>query len=289
MRKNRMEMYVMLVPVILLFSGLVFYPFFEGIRISLTNWNGYSSSFRFIGLQNYESLFESRLFRVAITNTFIYGVGCTIIQQIIGMSYALFVNQDFRFRNAVRVIIYLPAMIAGLIMGYMMYGIFAYNRGALNEVVQLFGVESIHWMGEANTAVMVIVAINSMQFVGVSMLIYLAGLQNIPKQLLEAARLDGCTKWQLFKNVTFPLLIPAVTASTIINLIGGLQLFDLIVALTGGGPGIATHNIATSIRYLHFWSENAGGAAAYGVVLFVLIFIVTAVMAKFFRRREVQY
>ncbi len=289
LNKKQAEMYIMLIPVIILFSGLVFYPFFEGIRISLTNWNGYSQAFRYVGFENYTSMFGSRLFRVAVRNTFIYGIGCTLIQQVLGLGYALFVNQKYRFRNLVRLVIYLPAMIAGIIMGYMMYGIFEFNRGALNDIVKLFGGSNVHWLGDGNIAVLIIVIVNAVQFVGVAMLIYLAGLQNIPQQLIEAGDVEGCSKWQSFRHITFPLLIPAITSSTIINLIGGLRLFDLIQALTSGGPGIATHNIATIVNYLHFWNEDAGGAAAAGVILFGLIFIVSGIMTALLKRKEVEY
>lgn len=289
MRKKHVHMYLMLIPVVILFTGLVFYPFIEGIRISLTNWNGYSRTYSYVGMTNYISLLNSRLFKVALRNTFIYGFGCTFIQQVVGLAYALFVNLRFRGRNLVRLIIYLPSMIAGIIMGYMMYGLFEYNRGALNDIVRWLGGQRVLWLEDGNRAVFIIVLINAFQFVGVSMLIYLAGLQNVPAQIMEAARLDGCGSWQLFAHVVLPLLIPAITSSTIINLIGGLRLFDLIQALTSGGPGIATHSIATSINYLHFWSENAGGAAAAGVVLFVIIFIVSATMNTLFRRKEVEF
>ena len=185
MRKKHVHMYLMLIPVVILFTGLVFYPFIEGIRISLTNWNGYSRTYSYVGMTNYISLLNSRLFKVALRNTFIYGFGCTFIQQVVGLAYALFVNLRFRGRNLVRLIIYLPSMIAGIIMGYMMYGLFEYNRGAQRHCQMVGRAESTLARGREQSRFHYRV-INAFQFVGVSMLIYLAGLQNIPAQIMEA-------------------------------------------------------------------------------------------------------
>ena len=148
-RKKHVHMYLMLIPVVILFTGLVFYPFIEGIRISLTNWNGYSRTYSYVGMTNYISLLNSRLFKVALRNTFIYGFGCTFIQQVVGLAYALFVNLRFRGRNLVRLIIYLPSMIAGIIMGYMMYGLFEYNR-RLNDIVRWLGGQKVLWLEDGN-------------------------------------------------------------------------------------------------------------------------------------------
>ncbi|NGP46206.1 sugar ABC transporter permease [Bacillaceae bacterium SIJ1] len=284
--KNK-QMYLFLLPAMILFTIFVFMPFYEGIRISFTNWDGYSQSFDFIGFFNYATLLENELFVIGMKNTLIYGFACTIIQNVLGLLYALFVNKKFAGRNLVRLIIYMPAIIAGIIMGYMMYGIFQYNGGALNDIMQLFNAEKIDWFGSGNRAVLIIVIVNSLQFVGVAMMIYLAGLQNIPSSLVEAAQLDGATSRQILKNVTLPLLIPAITSSFLINIIGGLQLFGLIVALTNGGPGISTHSMATAINNMHFWSQNAGQAAAAGMVLFVMIFVISLMMNIFFNKKDV--
>ncbi len=284
-RKN--QIYLLLLPAFCLFLLFVFIPLIEGVRISFTNWNGYSQIFDYVGIENYKNLFGSELFKVAMINTLLYGFGCTIIQNILGLAYALFVDQKFPLRNLVRVIIYMPSIIAGIIMGYMMYGIFQYNGGALNDIVQLFGADNIDWLGNGSRAVGIIIIVNSLQFVGVAMMLFLAGLQGVPQSVIEAAKIDGVNERQMLMKIRLPLLMPAISSSVLINMIGGLKMFSLVFALTNGGPGISTHSMGTAINYLHFGNENAGQAAAAGMILFVLIFIISFVMNNYFSKKEV--
>lgn len=284
-KKN--QIYLLLLPAFCLFLLFVFIPLIEGIRISFTNWNGYSQIFDYVGFENYKKLFASELFRVAMINTLLFGFGCTIIQNVLGLAYALFVDQKFPLRNLVRVVIYMPSIIAGIIMGYMMYGIFQYNGGALNDIVQLFGAEKMDWLGNGPRAVLIIIIVNSLQFVGVAMMLFLAGLQGISQSVIEAAKIDGVNKRQMLLKIRLPLLMPAISSSVLINMIGGLKMFSLVFALTNGGPGISTQSMGTAINYLHFGNENAGQAAAAGMILFVLIFIISFVMNNYFSKKEV--
>ncbi len=279
---------IMYVPALALFAVFVVYPFFEGIRIALTNWNGFSRHFDYIGLTNFKLLVTDSNVRTALANTLLYGFGSTFFQQIIGLAYALLLNDSFRGRTIGRTVIYLPALISGVIMGYMWYYILAYD-GALNDVLVLFGADKELWLSQAGTAIALIITINTMQYVGVSMIIYLAGLQNIPSMYYEAADLDGAGATVRFFSITLPLLYPAIVTSVTINLIGGLKLFDVIRALTGGGPGYSTHSLATLIYTSYFGSQMAGYAAAIGLLLFCTILAFTIVLQRVSRNREVQY
>lgn len=213
------------IPAIVLFLVFVIYPFLHGIRISFTNWNGYSQTMKFVGIDNYVRLFQDANVRTALVNTLVYGIASTIIQNVLGLAYALFLNTKFKGRSIVRTVIYMPVMIAPLIMGYIMYFLFQYDGGALNDIIMLLGHEPVDLLANSSAAIAIIVMVNSLQFVGVSMVIYLAGLQNVPNMYYEAAMLDGASSWQRFKHITFPLLMPAISSSTILNLIGGLKLF----------------------------------------------------------------
>lgn len=278
---------IMYIPAVILFIIFVIYPFLDGIRISLTNWNGYSQEYNYIGFENYKSLFKDENVIIALKNTFIYGVGSTIIQQVIGLSYAVFLNDKFKGREFARTVIYLPIMVASIIMGYIWYFLLQYNGGAINDIIIALGKQPIDFIANGELMVWVIVLINSLQFCGVSMVIYLAGLQNISQMYYEAASLDGASKFQQFKNITLPLLKPAIVTSVTLNLIGGLKLFDAIKALTNGGPGYATHSLSTLINYTYFNSQSAGYAAAIGIMLFVIILTTTLVLNKILDRKEV--
>ena len=276
------------VPALLLFAVFSIYPLISGMGLSLTNWNGYSPSRAFVGFDNYVRLLGDDVFRTALINTFIYGVGSTIIQQILGLGLAIVLDRVVRGASLLRAIIYLPVMVSPVVLGTMYYLIFRYNNGALNDLRALWGADKVAWLADASVGVTVIVAVNSLQFVGISMVIYLAGLQAVPTEYYEAAQLDGAGWWQRFRSITVPLLQPAFATSIVLNLIGGLKLFDVIQVLTGGGPGSSTHSVSTLIGQTYFNSQAAGYAASMGVVLFILIAAATFVLNSALNRRRVE-
>ncbi|MBE7721594.1 carbohydrate ABC transporter permease [Lacrimispora indolis] len=275
------------IPAVILFLVFVIYPFVQGIRLSFTNWNGYSQTMKYVGFKNYARLFQDANVKTALVNTLIYGVMSTLIQNILGLGYALFLNTKFKGRSLVRTIIYMPVMIAPLIMGYIMYFFFQYDGGAVNDILTALHMEPVDLLVHSGTAIWIIVLVNSLQFVGVAMVIYLAGLQNVPNMYYEAAMIDGATFWERFKHITVPLLMPAISSSTILNLIGGLKLFDLVMALTSGGPGFSTHSLSTLVTNQYFSAQSAGYASAIGIFSFLLIMIISNVVMGYFDRKEV--
>lgn len=228
-----------------------------------------------MGLANYKQMLTDTNFKQVVINTFIYGIGSTVLQQILGLALALLLNAKIKGRTLIRAIIYLPALVAPVIMGIMYYFVFQYQQGALNAVMTALGLHKVAWFNNAGFSVCIIVLVNSIQFVGVSMIIYLAGLQTMDQEIVEAAEVDGASGWKKFWNITLPLLAPAFTTSVVLNLIGGLKLYDMVKVLTGGGPGYSTNSISTYIGTIYFDNQAAGYASAIGVFLFVLIAIVT--------------
>ena len=290
MEKKRKRILLSLsIPAFLLIVIFMIVPLGNALRVSFFKWNGYSQKMKFIGLKNYRSLFSDKVFWRSTVNTFIYGFGSTLLQTIMGLSAAIFVNKEFKGRNFVRLILYMPIMISGVIMGAIQYYIFNYENGVLNNILNLFGVGNIYWMETGPRAVMIITLINSWQAMGFCMLIYLAGLQNIPKMYQEAALLDGATKRQIFFKVKLPLLMPAVTTAVITNLIGGFKLYDIIVTLTNGGPNRKSLSLSYYISLLYFSDEKAGYSSAVGIALFVIIFLVAVPINHYLRSREVEY
>ena len=287
-RLGQYKMNLFYLPAVLLFTVFVIYPFLKGGFLSLTNWNGYSQSYKMVGLNNYLRLFTDKNIATAVLNTLVYAFGSTLLQNVIGLALALFLNSKFRGRSLLRTIIYLPVMIAPLIMGYVMYFFFSYNRGAINDIVVALGGEMVDWMASGPRAVIIMTVINALQFVGVSMVIYLAGLQNIPSMYYEAAKVDGIGTVSQFRYITFPLLMPAIQSSVVVNLVGGFKLFDIIMALTSGGPGYASHSLSTLIHRTYFGAEQAGYASAIGLVSFLLILVISTLVTRYFTRKEVQ-
>ena len=287
MHKHNRLVNLFYIPALILFAVFVVYPFFKGIYLSFTNWNGYSPSFKFVGFKNYSRLLTDQNVHTAFLNTIIYGFGSTLVQNVLGISLAILLNEKFRGRTFIRTIVYLPVMIAPLIMGYIMYFFFAYDNGAINDILHLLGIASVDWLAYGGRAVVILTLVNSLQFVGISMVIYLAGLQNIPAMYYDAAAIDGVNRKQRLFHITLPLLIPAITSSVTINLIGGLKLYDVIAALTGGGPGYDTNSLSTLIHRLYFGSERAGFAAAVGIVFFIFIMIISNIVVATLQKKQV--
>ena len=267
-------------PALIMLVLFSLYPLISGIGISLTSWDGFNPEKIFVGLSNYVTMLRDANFRMTLINTFIYGIGSTVIQQVLGLGLALLLNAKIKGRNLMRAIIYLPALVSAVIMGTMYYFIFQYDTGALNTILSALGLEKVVWFQNATTALIIILVVNSVQFVGTSMIIYLAGLQGLDQSVVEAASLDGASGWKMFWNITLPGLAPSFTTSVVLNLIGGLKLFDVIKVLTGGGPGYSTNSVSSYISIQYFDNQNAGYAAAMGVVLFIIIAVVTTVMNK---------
>lgn len=284
-RRRGIPIDILYLPALFLLIVFVAYPLASGIQISFTNWNGYSRSYQYLGLANYRKMFRDKMFYTALKNTILYGVGSTVLQVSLGTAYALLLQKRFHGQTAARVIIYLPAMIASLIMGYISYFIVQYNRGALNDIMMLFGRKPVDWMADGTRAVWIIVIINALQFVGKAMIVMIAGLQGIPESYTEAAAIDGAGYLQQLRYITLPLLLPAITTSVVLNLIGGLKLFGVILSTTSGGPGYASHSLSTLINYLYFENQNAGYSATVGLFLFLFIMAAGTVVRRFLEKR----
>lgn len=288
MKRNRKYM-LLTVPAVLMLVVFIVLPLLNAVRLSFFKWNGYSQRMSFLGIENYIGIFSDPLFYRSLGNTIIYGFGSTLLQNVFGLILALYLNMKFKGRNILRVVVYLPIMVAQFIMGQIMYYFVQYQGGVLNEILAMLGHEPVYWMESGIQAVVLITLVNSWQYVGLCMVVYLAGLQNIPDMYREAARLDGVGHWQEFRYITLPLLIPSITTAVVINLINGLKMYDMIVAMSSGGPNRGSLSLSYYIQLLYFNDEKAGYAAALGVVTIVVIMILTLPISGFLRRKEVEY
>jgi raffinose/stachyose/melibiose transport system permease protein len=276
---------ILCAPALLLMCVFVLFPLLQGIQISLTNWNGYSQKYNYIGLANYTRLFTDDMFHTAFKNTLIYGFGSATIQTVFGLLYALLLQDNFHGRNFTRTVIYIPVMVSSLASGYIWYFMVQYDRGAINDILAIFNWNKIDWMANGVRAVIIITLINGINYVGKTMIIFTAGLNGIPTDYYEAAAIDGAGKWGMFRYITVPQLLPAFTTNIILNLIGGLKLYGLIISLSGGGPGYASHSLQTFINYMYFSNQNAGYAAAIGLVTFIFIMFISIVVRRYIERK----
>ena len=288
LKKRKRQLLALVVPGLLLILMFVFIPLINGLRVAFFTWNGYSATMKFVGIQNFIHLFsDNRLLRTTI-NTLIYGFGNCLLQNILGLSAALFINRKFRGRNLMRAIIYMPVIISMFIMGRIQNYMFSYDNGVFNDIIALLGCEPIYWLQNGWAGVVIITVVNSILHCGSCMLIYLAGLQNVPKTYIEAAAIDGATPRQSFLKVTLPTLIPSITTCVVTSLIGGMKLYEIVIGLTDGGPNRSSMSLSQYIQLLYFEDEKAGYAAAVGLFMFFLIMVLAMPVNKYLRSKEIQ-
>jgi raffinose/stachyose/melibiose transport system permease protein len=261
-----------MVPALLLFAFVVLVPSARGVYYAFTDWDGLSPNFSFVGLGNFVEMTSDPAARQAVGQTLLIAVAITVIQNGIGLLLALGVNSAIKSRNVLRVLLFAPAVITPIVTAYLWRNLLGPD-GAVNSLLGAVGLDSWrqNWLGDPDLALWSIVAVIVWQFAGYSMVIFLAGLQSVPKEIYEAAAIDGAGSVRRFWSVIRPLLAPAFTINLMLSIIGGIKLFDQVYALTGGGPGHATDTLSTLIYKDAFTLGEFGYSIALAVVLTVIV------------------
>lgn len=284
------KMYPMwlLLPVLLIYGTLYIIPTLSGFYYSLTDWNIYNETIKFVGFQQYKDLLDTGDLLGALKHTIIFAVIVTLLQNGLGVCLALVLTSKIRGRSWFRTIFFLPCVLSTLIIGYLFSAIYQ-PEGILNEFLRFIGLDYIttDWLGNADVALYSISFANIWQHTGFTMTIYIAGILTIPKEMIEASIIDGSSYLKRVRYIIFPLLAPSFTINIILSLIGSLKVFEIVFALTSGGPGDATEVVNTLIFDLFSLGMYAMGTAA-NVCLFIAIAIVSFISLYFLRKREVQ-
>jgi len=275
-RRNVTPPWWFAVPAMLLFAFVVLVPSGRGVYYAFTDWDGLDPNLSFIGLGNFADMAQDPDAVQAIWHTLLLAVAITVIQNGIGLLLALGVNSLIRSRNVLRVFLFAPAVITPIVTAYLWRNLLGPD-GAVNSLLGALGLESWQqdWLGDPQLALWSIVAVIVWQFAGYSMVIFLAGLQSVPREIYEAAALDGGGPVRRFWSIIRPLLAPAFTINLMLSIIGGIKLFDQVYALTGGGPGHATDTISTLIYKDAFILGEFGYSIALAVVLTVIVAVVS--------------
>ncbi len=276
----------MAVPAILLFGLFFLYPLTQGVGISLTDSNGITNP-SFIGFQNFIDFFHDDRARNDVLITVYFALGSAPLLNVFGLLYALLLDKKMPGRGFVRAVVYLPAVISPLIMGYIWYFILQPERGYLPHALGELGLGflDVNWLGESSSALIVLIIVNVWQYVGLTMIVYLAGLQSIPADLYEAARIDGAGNRSSLRYITLPLLYPSIKINVVTNIIGSLSVFEIIVALTDGGPGYSTESLSIYILRMLYGSFT-GYSTAVALILFVIIVIPVILFLRLTRKSE---
>lgn len=274
-----------LLPSLLLIVLIVIYPFSYAVYLSLTDARLISPSFSFIWFGNYVKVFTDPDFLVYLKNTFVYSVGVTLIEIFLGLALALALNvEEVKAKKALRGFMLLPLMLPPVVGTLMWTTIYAPDRGPLNYVLSGMGFQKIAWLGDSHFALYSVMLIDIYLFTPFAFFVLLAGLQGLSPYLYEAAEIDGAGKWNIFRYIILPLLWPTLMLVLLIRLALALGSFETIYISTKGGPGIATMTLNLQAYTNYYRYYHAGKAATYGVVLWVIVFVITNIFIKQTRR-----
>lgn len=279
--------YVFLTPNIIVFTIFVFIPIVYSLAMSFTAWRGIDIP-QFIGLANFVEIFTDDVFWVALRNTLVYAAGVVPLSMGLGLLAALGLNVVLPGRALLRTIYFIPVVVSSVVVGMLASWVFNDNYGIINATLRNLGLGRVNWLSSPQTAMITLIIATIWARLGFCMVIYLAGLQGIPKDYLDAAHVDGATAWQRFRLITFPLLRPSTFLLLILNVIYSFEAFDLVYVMTGGGPGYSTTVLPVYIYESAFELKRYGYANALGLILMVIILTFTIIQWRVNRQGEAQ-
>lgn len=285
---NKSKVYMAIaIPAFVLFFIFHTYPAIQGIFYSFTDWKGYGD-WNFVGFKNYLNVFQDDRAGDAYLFTFQFAVVTTILVNILSLLVAIGLNSKIRFQKTLRAVYFLPYILSILIVGFIFNFIFAHILPQIGEALgwdwlakNILGDPDLAWLGIVLVAVWQAVSFNT--------ILYLAGLVTISEDLYEAANIDGAGVWRRFWSITFPLIAPFFTINMVLSMKGFLQVFDQIIALTGGGPGKSTESISLLIYRGGFEGGDFAYQSANAVIYFIVIVIVSIFQLKILSKREGEY
>lgn len=287
-RAERLEFGAFTLPILVSIIVVFYYPFMMTIRYSLTQWNGISKHPKFIGLDNFKQIFMGDAnFSNAAWFTIKYALAYIILVNVLAILLALILDMKLKSTNWLRAAFFIPYILSLVIVGFIWKFIFMQGFESLGASTG-WGVFGLSWLGEQNLAFISILLVSLWQSIGFYLVIYIAGLQSIPDDLKEAATVDGAGPIRRFFNVTLPLLAPSITISVFMALTNSIKVFDVILSLTGGGPGGTTYSVAYDIYRDTFQNNLYGYGTAKALILFVAVLIITVIQLTIFKRREVE-
>jgi raffinose/stachyose/melibiose transport system permease protein len=285
MRTRDLSYWLFLAPVLLALSLVVISPLLLGVFYSFTNWNGIQTG-GFVGFENYIKLFKDEDFLASLWFTTKFSIVSVILINGIGLSLALIVTSKIKSSNFLRTIFFMPNLIGGLILGFIWQFIFI---KVFSSIGTIFGIESLKgWLSTTETGFWGLVILMSWQMSGYIMVIYIAYLEGVSKELLEASEIDGANAFQRFRYIVFPLVAPAFTVSMFLTLSNTFKLYDQNLSLTSGGPYESTQMVAMEIFKTAFGQNEMAYAQAKAVIFFILVAIIALVQVYINKKREVE-
>jgi raffinose/stachyose/melibiose transport system permease protein len=286
-RTEGLETLIFTIPAIILVTIMIYIPFVMSGYYSMTEWNGIAKEAKFIGFDNFRALFTGNsAFMSAVIFTGKYTILFVIFANVSALALAVFLVKKFKLANLLRGVFFIPYIMSMTIVGFIWKFIFSQGFASLYDISK-WGVFNLSWLGDAGLAFYSVVFVGIWQSVGFYVVLYIAGLQAVPRDVLEAATVDGASNRVKFFRVTVPLLLPSIVTCVFMSLTNALKVFDIILALTKGGPGGSTYSVTLDIYREAFQNNNYGLGSAKSLVFFIIVLVLTQLVLKALRSREV--
>jgi len=283
---SRQVPWAFVVPAALACLCVVLVPAAVGAGYAFTDWDGLTPA-HWVGLENFRSFLDDPAGKDVLKHVVVLAVAYVVGVNALGLALALSLQHVLRTRHVLRTLFFLPAIVSPLVVAYIWKFILD-ATGPLNQGLESVGLDGLAqpWLGQPSTALGAVVVVMIWQFSGYHMLIFLAGLQGVQTELQEAAAVDGASPWRRFRDITFPLLRPALTVGVALSTITALTLFDQVMALTGGGPAGATDTLSTYVYREAFVNGSYGYSAAVALILVAFVSVVAVVQMRALRRGQ---
>ena len=272
-------------PAVVVFAVFMFVPLLLTVWFSLHEWGGFGP-LTWVGAANYVEIAQDPTFWTAFGNTVLFTGISVPLGIVTGLGAALLLNRALPARGLLRGLVYLPVVVSGVAAGVIFLRLFDPVRGILNQLAGTLGLPQVDWQSDATAALVSIVVVTTWQGVGFGMVVYLAGLQGIPREVYEAASVDGAGRWRTFASITWPLLAPTTFFLVVYSVILSFQAFDSVYVLTRGGPGDATTFLVQYAYDQGFNQLRQGYAAALGVIIYAVVLLLTVVQWRLGRRGD---
>lgn len=283
--RQQLTPYAFIAPNLVLFTVFVFFPLLYAAYISVHEWSLIDTP-TFVGARNFQRLARDPQFWQSLRNTLVFSVATVPTSLLLGLAVAIGLNRRLAARTLLRSLFFLPVVVSSVATAVIAAWLFNDNYGVVNEILKRVGLSPVAWLSTPQWALPSIILTTLWVRIGFCMVVYLAALQTISPSYYEAAQIDGATRLQMFRFVTWPLLRPTTFLLLILNVIYSFQVFDLIYVMTGGGPGFSTTMVVQYVYQSAFAAAEMGYASAMGMVLFALVLVFTLVQWRINRRSE---
>ncbi|BBH21539.1 ABC transporter permease [Paenibacillus baekrokdamisoli] len=286
--QKKLYSYYFILPAAVLYIVLFIVPTFSSFYFSLTRWTLFD--FEFIGLDNFVQLFKEESLAIGFKNTVIYTVVSVFFKVVLGLGLAMLLNKGLKTQSFLRAVFFFPSIISSVAIGLIFNALMYPTTGLINNTLRAIGLDGLarNWLTDPSIVIYSVSFVEVWKYLGICIVIFIAGLQAIPKHYYEAISIDGANRFEKFRYITLPLIRPALNSVIILSLIGGIRSFEIVYVMTQGGPGYASDLLSTVI-YKQFAEGYYGLATAGNVLLFAAATLIVFPLYTYLTKREVEY